>query len=172
MSSATLERPTTAPAANEPVATAEASRPRAEAATPAAPAVPSYRTLFTVPFQTVMSDADVRGLNGVLDMATHLHPKLHASPASPGVARLDFFSGLFLIRGDGPDEWRLEGRTWGSPAAETAHGWHLVAADAARLLDPRVPVPVRLESPEASTAPLARRGRWSRRRRRARRARS
>jgi hypothetical protein len=79
-------------------------------------------------------------------MDTHLHPKLRGSPASPGVSRLDFFSGLFLVRGDGPRDWRLEGRTWGAPAPESVQGWYLVAADAARLLDPTVPVPPRLET--------------------------
>ena len=102
--------------------------------------------MFAVPFQTAMSDADIHRLNSVLGMDTHLHPKLRGSPASPGVSRLDFFSGLFLVRGDGPQDWRLEGRTWGAPAPESVQGWHLVAADAARLLDPTVPVPSRLET--------------------------
>lgn len=102
--------------------------------------------MFIVPFHTAMGDADIHRLNSVLDMRTHLHPKLHASPASAGVSRLNFDSGLFLIRGDGSREWRLEGRTWDVPAPETVHEWHLVAADAARLLDPAVPVPPRLET--------------------------
>ena len=105
-----------------------------------------YRVMFAVPFRTAMSDADIHRLNSVLGMDTHLHPKLRGSPASPGVSRLDFFSGLFLVRGDGPQDWRLEGRTWGAPAPESVQGWHLVAADAARLLDPTVPVPSRLET--------------------------
>lgn len=105
-----------------------------------------YRVMFVVPFQTAMSDADIHRLNSVLGMDAHLHPKLRGSPASPGVSRLDFFSGLFLVRGDGPQDWRLEGRTWGAPAPESVQGWHLVAADAARLLDPTVPVPSRLET--------------------------
>ena len=109
-----------------------------------------YRLMFVVPFQTAMSDADIHRLNSVLDMSVHLHPKLHASPASPGVSRLDFFSGLFLVRGDRPREWRLEGRTWGAPAPQHVHGWHLVAADAARVLDPAVPTPARLQT----TAPV------------------
>jgi hypothetical protein len=81
--------------------------------------------MFAVPFQTAMSDADIHRLNSVLGMDTHLHPKLRGSPASPGVSRLDFFSGLFLVRGDGPQDWRLEGRTWGAPAPESVQGWHL-----------------------------------------------
>jgi hypothetical protein len=113
-----------------------------------------------VPFHTAMSDADIHRLNSVLDMDTHLLPKMRASPASPGVSRLDFFSGLFLVRGGGPEEWRLEGRTWGAPAPRSVHGWHLVAANAARLLDPTVPVPPRLENP-VPTAAGARLGRRS-----------
>jgi hypothetical protein len=101
--------------------------------------------MFVVPFQTAMSDADIHRLNSVLGLDTHVHPKLRGSPASPGVSRPDFFSGLFLVRGGGPQGWRLEGRTWGAPAPESVHGWHLLAADAARLLDPTVPVPSRLD---------------------------
>lgn len=128
-----------------------------------------YRAMFVVPFRAAMSDADIHRLNSVLGMDTHLHPKLRESPASPGVSRLDFFSGLFLVRGDGPPDWRLEGRTWGAPAPESVHGWHLVAADAARLLDPTVPVPSRLETTGLLTTTGGRTGRRSRRRSRRRR---
>jgi hypothetical protein len=126
---------------------------------PIAAAGPRYHVMFVVPFQTAMSDADIHRLNSVLGMDTQLLPKMRPSPASPGVLRLDFFSGLFLVRGDGPGEWRLEGRTWGAPAPRSVHGWHLVAADAARLLDPTVPVPPRLETtvPTAAGAPPGRR---------------
>jgi len=134
----------------EPVAVAGAAR--------------RYRVMFVVPFQTAMSDADIHRLNSVLGMDTHLHPKLRASPASPGVSRLDFLSGLFLVRGDRPQEWRLEARTWGAPAPRNVHGWHLVAADAARLLDPTVPVPSRLETTGLRTTTGGRTGRRSRRR--------
>jgi hypothetical protein len=71
----------------------------------------------------------------------------------------------FLVRGDGPQDWRLEGRTWGAPAPESVHGWHLVAADAARLLDPTVPVPSRLDHWFLTTT-RGHTGRRSRRRRR------
>ena len=127
-----------------------------------------YRVMFVVPFQTAMSDADIHRLTSVLGLDTHLHPKLRGSPASPGVSRLDFFSGLFLVRGDGPQDWRLEGRTWGAPATESVHGWHLLAADAARLLDPTVPVPSRLDHRLVTTTG-GRTGRRSRRRSRRRR---
>lgn len=112
--------------------------------TGAPPGAPRYRVMFTLPFQTAMSDSDIHRLTRVLGMSTHLHPKLHSSPASPGVARLNFFSGLFLLRSERLGEWRLEGRTWGAPAAVTVHDWHVVAADAARLVDPGVPVLARL----------------------------
>jgi hypothetical protein len=140
--------------------------PPAVQAAPVAAAVttPRYRVMFVVPFQTAMSDADIHRLNSVLGMDTHLHPKLRASPASPGVSRLDFLSGLFLVRGDGPQDWRLEGRTWGAPAPPSIHGWHLVAADAARLLDPTVPVPSRLETTGLRTTIGGRTARRSRRR--------
>jgi hypothetical protein len=34
-----------------------------------------------------MSDLDIARLARVLDLDTHLHPKLHNSPTSPGVRR-------------------------------------------------------------------------------------
>jgi hypothetical protein len=84
--------------------------------------------MFTVPFETAVSDSDIHRPTRVLGMSTHLHPQTHSSPASAGVARLDFFSGLFLRRSEGPGEWRLEGRTWDAPAPESVHDWHVVAA--------------------------------------------
>jgi hypothetical protein len=91
--------------------------------------------MFVVSFQTAMSDADIHRRNGVLDMSTHLHPKLRASPVSSGVSRLDFFSGLFLVSA----ATRLRNGDWrvapGEPRprrAFTAGTWS--AADAARLL--------------------------------------
>jgi hypothetical protein len=120
------------------------TRSRAERSAPihaeSPPNAPHYRVMFTVPFRTAMSDCDIHRLRSVLGMSAHLQPKLHKSPASPGVSRLDLFSGLFLLRGERPGDWRLEGRTWGAPAPEAVHGWHLVAAEAARLVDPGVPV--------------------------------
>src|SRR4051794_18092857 len=123
-----------------------------EPTAPIAATGPGYRVMFIVPFHTAMGDADIQRLNSVLDMQTHLRPKLHASPASPGVSRLNLGSGLFLIRGDGCEEWRLEGRTWEVPARETVHGWHLVATAAGRLLDPAVRVPSRLGTAELDPA--------------------
>jgi hypothetical protein len=129
MSSGTLEWP---------------ARQRAREGPDSATARPSYRTLFAVDFKAAIIDADIQRLNSVLDMATHLQPKLYASPVHPGVSRLDFFSGLFLLRGEGPNQWRLEARTWGTPLPETVQEWHLIAAHAARLLDPSVPDPIPL----------------------------
>jgi hypothetical protein len=154
MSTATQVRPTAPGSGRERSAGLSEGPPSPVQAAPVpvtAPA-PRYRVMFAVPFQTAMSDPDVHRLNSVLRMDTHLHPKMRASPASPGVSRLDFFSGLFLVRGDGPHEWRLEGRTWGAPAPQSVHGWHLVAADAARLLDATVPVPSRLEGDGRASA--------------------
>ena len=146
MSTTTQMRPTTSGRGGEwPAGSSESPpAPVRRAPVAVAGAARRYRVMFVVPFQTAMSDADIHRLNTVLGTDTHLHPKLRASPASPGVSRLDFFSGLFLVRGDRPHEWRLEGRTWGAPVPRSVHGWHMVAADAARLLDPTVPVPPRL----------------------------
>ena len=118
MGTTTQVRPTGPGRGGErPAGSSEAPPSPVQAAPVAAAATARrYRVMFVVPFQTAMSDADIHRLNSVLGMDTHLHPKLRGSPASPGVSRLDFFSGLFLVRGDGPQDWRLEGRTWGAPA--------------------------------------------------------
>ena len=109
------------------------------------------RTLFAVPFANAMSDADIAILARALDLVTHMHPKLHHSPTSPGLVRLDLYSGLFLERGPAEGHWVLEGRTWGHPSPSIAHDWHLRAAAAARRLDPTVAVPERL-TPAVATA--------------------
>ena len=57
------------------------------------------RVLFEVPFTSAMGDADLALLARLLDLSTHMYPKMRPDPTSPGVARLDHFSGLFLERG-------------------------------------------------------------------------
>jgi hypothetical protein len=100
--------------------------------------------LFEVPFASAMDDPDLARLARVLDLTTHMHPKMRPDPNSPGVARLDHFSGLFLERGETDGQWVLEARTWGNPAPETVHEWHVLAANAAHQLDPAVRRPERL----------------------------
>lgn len=107
--------------------------------------------MFKVPFGSAMSDADLAVLARVLDLSTHMYPKMRPDPTSPGVARLDHFSGLFLERGADEGQWRLEGRTWGRPAPETAHEWHLLAAQAAHQLDPNVTLPEPMPDHQPST---------------------
>ena len=69
--------------------------------------------LFEVPFKSPMTDADLARLARLLDLSTHIYAKQRPNPTSPGVARLDHFSGLFLERGPSEGEWVLEARTWG-----------------------------------------------------------
>ncbi len=107
--------------------------------------------MFEVPFGSAMGDADLAVLARVLDLSTHMYPKMRPDPNSPGVARLDHLSGLFLERGADEGRWSLEGRTWGKPVPETVHEWHLLAAQAARQLDPRVTLPERLPGTRPST---------------------
>lgn len=99
------------------------------------------KVMFQVPFRSAMSDADLAVLHHVLDLSTHMYPKMRPDPNSPGVARLDHFSGLFLERVADEGEWMLEGRTWGRPTPRTVHEWRLLAAQAARYLDPAVALP-------------------------------
>lgn len=103
------------------------------------PRVPPHHA----PFTSHMSDADLARLARNLDLATGMHPKLPNSPTSPGVARLDFWSGLFLLRGATEGNWVLECRTWGDPPPSLVHDWHVRAAFAARQLDPTVEPPPR-----------------------------
>ena len=126
-----------------------------------APSVPQERggvVLFQVPFASTMSDCDLALLARLLDLSTHMYPKMHPDPNSPGVARLDHFSGLFLNRGATAGQWVLEARTWGHPAPQSVHEWNLLAAWAARQLDSTVPFPERLppSAPEIPTHPVAR----------------
>jgi hypothetical protein len=90
-----------------------------------------------------MGDADLARLAGTLDLTTHTQTKPGVGPISPGLVRLDFHSGLFLLRGATEDEWSLEGRTWGEPRGSTVHDCHIRAALAARQLDPAVKLPPR-----------------------------
>ena len=109
------------------------------------------KVMFHVPFRSAMSDADLVVLTHVLDLSTHMYPKMRPDPNSPGVARLDHFSGLFLERSADEGPWILEGRTWGKPALETVHEWHLLAAQAARQLDPDVALPEPMHDTRPST---------------------
>ena len=109
------------------------------------------QVMFQVPFRSAMSDADLTVLARVLDLSTHMYPKMRPDPNSPGVARLDHFSGLFFERGADEGRWMLEGRTWGKPAPQTVHEWHLLAAQAARLLDPGVTLPEPMPDTHPST---------------------
>lgn len=108
-------------------------------------------TLFQVPFASAMSDPDIALLVRTLDLTAHVPPKARGAPpalaarrpASPGAIRLDHHSGLFLEHGPIEGQWVLEARTWGHPAPESVHEWEVLAAGAARLLDPVVTLPER-----------------------------
>ena len=139
--------PKHSPSGREPAARRKPTSRARAAHVPAPTATPQRSgatTLFAVSFASAMSDADIAVLTRTLDLVTHMHPKLHDSPTSPGVVRLDFYSGLFLKRGPHEGHWVLEGRTWGHPSPSIVHDWHLSAAAAAHQLDPTVAVPKRL----------------------------
>ncbi len=120
--------------------------------------------LFEVRFASVMGDDDLALLARRLDLSTHVQPTIRSRKGTarrhdtPGFARLDHYSGLFLKRGGAEGEWRLEARTWGRPAAQSVHEWHVLAAGAARELDPTVASPERLDAGtrELSDRPLGR----------------
>jgi hypothetical protein len=142
-----------------------ARRPSTSDSTPAHASVHTHRrggrVLFEVPFTSAMSDSDLSLLAHVLDLWTHMHPKMRPDPNSPGVVRLDHFSGLFLERGADEGQWVLQARSWGEPAPQSVREWHVLAAQAARQLDASVTLPERLPDPQLETRdhrPPARRG--------------
>lgn len=98
-------------------------------------------TLFTIPFRSKMTAVDTDRLRADLDLVTQLSPKPGASAVSPGLVRLDHWSGLFLERGEDEGDWILEARTWDRPPPSTVDDWQMRAALAARRLDPAVPIP-------------------------------
>ncbi len=123
-----------------------------------APEAHGGAVLFEVRFVSGMSDCDLALLARTLDISTHMYPKMSPDPNSPGVVGLDHVSGLFLKRGAAEGQWVLEARTWGDPAPESVHEWHVLAAFAARQLDPSVGVPQRLpgRSDEIPDRPVGR----------------
>jgi hypothetical protein len=114
--------------------------------------------MFEVPFATAMSNGQLALLARALDLTTRSRPKLGPRHDSPGLARLDHDSGLFLTRGAVEGEWMLEARTWGHPPAQRIHDWHVLAAVAAHQLDPTVILPERLthDSPAVRDRPVGR----------------
>ena len=108
--------------------------------------------LFEVLFASLMRDRDLALLALMLNLSTRAQPAIrsrHDTPPrhdTPGFARLDHYSGLFLKRGVVEGQWLLEARTWGRPAAQSVHEWHVLAAGAARALDPTVTAPERLDA--------------------------
>lgn len=101
-------------------------------------------TLFEVPFASAMSGLDLALLEHTLDLSIRMHAKMHPRPDSPAFVRLDHYSGLFLERGAAEGQWMLQARTWGHPAPQSVHEWHVVAAGGAHQLDPTVTLPKRL----------------------------
>src|SRR5581483_1341026 len=122
--------------------------------------------LFEVPFASAMSDHDLALLARMLDLWTRVQPTTHSRHDAarrhdtPGFARLDHYSGLFLKRSVVEGEWLLQARTWGHPAAQSVHEWLVLAAGAAGQLDPTVTPPERLDAGarEISDHPLGRAG--------------
>lgn len=135
----------------------EKSPPGAEAFAPDRQAS-AGRTLFEIPFSSQMTDHDSARLARLLDMTTRVHTRMGPRHDSPGLARLDHHSGLFLHRGAIEGEWTLEGRTWGQPTLQSVHEWQVLAAVAARRLDPEVILPERLTvaSPVIPDRPVGR----------------
>jgi hypothetical protein len=115
-------------------------------------------SLFEIPFASAMNELDLALLERALDLTMRRHAKMHPRPDSPGFTQLDHYSGLFLERGVVEGRWMLEARTWGHPAPQSVHEWHVVAAGAAHQLDATVTRPQRLGviAPEVPDRPLGR----------------
>ncbi len=143
--------------AHRPRSHPEAVRTRPPAPAPRHGASPARHgrggtVLFEVPFKSAMTDGDLALLARLLDVSTHMYAKQRPNPTSPGVARLDHFSGLYLERGPSEGEWVFEVRTWGHPAPESVHEWQLLATQAAQQLDPSVGTPERLPARSVEVA--------------------
>lgn len=110
------------------------------------PPPPRYTVLFRIPFHSQMTPRVTSLLSRELDMFLTFDVKAPFPSANQGagVSRLDHFTGLYLFPGNADDEWLLECRTYGSPSADVAHGFHVNAARVARLIDPSVEIPGRL----------------------------
>jgi hypothetical protein len=67
------------------------------------------RTLFRIPFESRMTDEDLLLLHRRLDMVTYLEKKPGVFAAVPGLARLDPWSALYLVRGAREGQWALRG---------------------------------------------------------------
>ncbi|HET8979352.1 MAG TPA: hypothetical protein VFN87_14405 [Solirubrobacteraceae bacterium] len=149
--SAIAAPPPAPPRSPAPPASSASPAPPAPFPSPAPPVSPTPRdpqrrggtVVFRVPLRSTLSAADLARLARLLDLATHMPPKMRPDPTSPGLARLDDYSGLFLERGAEDGCWVLEARTWGRPPADTVRGWQVIATQAARVLDPAVPLPTR-----------------------------
>lgn len=121
----------------------------AESLSPTArPCGPEAITLFQVTFATEMSEPNLAILARVLDLSTHVRSKTNPREDNLGFARLDHSSGLFLRRTPADGRWMIEARTWGHPAPQTVHGWHVLTIEAARQLDPAVSLLDRLHVSE------------------------
>jgi hypothetical protein len=129
--SATPAATTGAGAAHCPAPTARASGPQAV-------------TLFQVTFATEMSERDLAILALELNLSTNVRSKTNLREDNLGFVRLDHASGLFLRRAMIEGRWMLDAHTWGHPPPQVVHGWEVLAAGAARRLDPAVTLPDRL----------------------------
>jgi hypothetical protein len=117
----------------------------ADTPTPAARApVHGAITLFTVAFATEMTERHLAVLARELDLSTNLRLKGRPPRDDLGFARLDHHSGLFLKRSPVEGQWLLQARTWGDPAPDAVHRWHVLAAGAAHQLDATVTPPERM----------------------------
>ena len=99
--------------------------------------------VFEIYFTSAMTGANVELLRRQLGMTTHLDRKLPVDPNSPGFARLDQDSGLFLEQAAGEGRWVLQARTWDAPPLLTIHEWHVRTAMVVRQLDPGIALPER-----------------------------
>ncbi|MGH2966363.1 MAG: hypothetical protein ACRDMH_13435 [Solirubrobacterales bacterium] len=103
----------------------------------------AYAVPFAITFRAEMNGAEVARLSSELGMTFHGHPKLDLPFFAFG--RLDFDSGLYLLRDQG-DRWRLECRTYGRPSETAIEGWELHATWVVDLIDPGI-------KPARETAP-------------------
>jgi hypothetical protein len=113
---------------------------------PAAAAAPGplYELLFAIPFHAAPDALLGAVLGSQLDMTMSYEPKMGVAPQALGFARLDYSSGLILVKGQDEGDWTIECRSYRPPAPERVHEWEVRTAVALQRIDPSVKMPRRL----------------------------
>jgi hypothetical protein len=99
----------------------------------------SYQVPFSIRFTGPLTGQRLALLVSELGLHTTVEPKQRVS-LPMATAQLDPSTGLYLIRGQGEDEWVLECRAYGNPAPAWLRQWRLRAVWVVGQLDSELEV--------------------------------